>query len=255
MVKISSYNVNGIRAAHRKGFGDWIKSSSPDIICIQELRASEEQIPKEISELKYHQYHHIAEKKGYSGVSIFSKEKPIQIFVGIGIDWIDREGRVLVAEFEKFYVCSVYAPSGTTGDIRQDMKYKFLDDFYLFGKEYLKRDKGIIFCGDFNICHKEIDIHNPSRQHNTSGFLAEERKWITDFLSLGFEDVFRNLHKDEPDLYSWWSYRAASKERNKGWRIDYHFATKELNEKAVQAEIEMEWDLSDHAPVSVTYDI
>jgi len=255
LIRISSYNVNGIRAAHRKGFVDWVSKSNPDIICIQELRASEDQIPTEISDLEYYQYHHIAQKKGYSGVSIFSKEEPIQIFEGIGSDWIDREGRVLVAEYKNFYVCSVYAPSGTTGDIRQEMKYKFLDDFYEFGNKYLNKGKGIIFCGDFNICHKEIDIHNPDRQHNTSGFLAEERKWITDFLSLGFEDVFRNLHKNESGLYSWWSYRAASKERNKGWRIDYHFATEDLNEKAVHAEIEMEWDLSDHAPVSVVYDL
>ncbi len=255
MVKISSYNVNGIRAAHRKGFLDWVKESNPDIICIQELRADESQIPIQVRELGYHINIHIAEKKGYSGVAILSKEKPISIKKGIGTKWIDGEGRVIVAEYNSFFVCSVYAPSGTTGDIRQDMKYKFLDDFYLFGKEKLELEKEIIFCGDFNICHKEIDIHNPHQQHNTSGFLPDERKWISDFLSLGYEDVFRYLNHDVPDLYSWWSYRAASKQRNKGWRIDYHFATAALNKKAVSSEIEKKWDISDHAPVTISYDI
>lgn len=255
MIKISSYNVNGIRAAHRKGFIDWVEESAPDIICIQELRADETQIPEEVKALGYHQYNHVAEKKGYSGVSVYSKEKPLNVFEGLGTEWIDKEGRVLVLEFEKFFVCSVYAPSGTTGDIRQDMKYKFLDDFYKFGKKYLNKEKGMVFCGDFNICHKPIDIHNPEKQNNTSGFLPEERKWVSDFLALGYEDVFRNLHQNVPDLYSWWSYRSASKERNKGWRIDYHFATKELASKAVEAEIEMKWDISDHAPVSITYEL
>lgn len=255
MIKISSYNVNGIRAAHRKGFVDWVEESNPDIICIQELRADEHQIPEEIKSLSYHQYIHVAEKKGYSGVAIYSKKEPLNIFEGIGTDWIDKEGRVLILEFDSFYVCSVYAPSGTTGDIRQDMKYKFLEDFHAFGEKYLNKEKDIVFCGDFNICHEAIDIHNPEKQHNASGFLPEERKWVTTFLKMGYQDVFRNLHENETDLYSWWSYRAASKERNKGWRIDYHLATEKLARKAIAAEIEMKWDISDHAPVSVVYDI
>ena len=255
MIKISSYNINGVRAAHRKGFVDWVEESNPDIICIQELRADEAQLPKEILELGYHKAFHSAEKKGYSGVAIFSKEEPLKIHEGMGTEWIDKEGRVIIAEFDSYSVCSVYAPSGTTGDIRQDMKYKFLDDFYEFGQKWLQSEKPMVFCGDFNICHKEIDIHNPDKQHKTSGFLPEERAWISKFLELGYTDVFRALHEDEADLYSWWSYRAASKQRNKGWRIDYHFATKTLAEKAVSAEIEMKWNISDHAPVSVVYDI
>ncbi|HET8865317.1 MAG TPA: exodeoxyribonuclease III [Gracilimonas sp.] len=255
MVKISSYNVNGIRAAHRKGFNDWVKESDPDIICIQELRALPEQIPGDIKTLDYHEAYHIAEKKGYSGVAIYSKSKPLNVEEGIGKDWIDAEGRVIMAEFEKFRVFSIYAPSGTTGDIRQDMKMDFLDNFIRFGEQFVKDGKPSVFCGDFNICHTEIDIHNPSRQHKTSGFLPEERQWVTDFLDKGYEDVFRKLHPDKEDLYSWWSYRAASKERNKGWRIDYHLATPELAKKAVNAEIEMKWDLSDHAPVSIEYDL
>lgn len=255
MLKISSYNINGIRAAHKKGFRTWIEKTSPDIICIQELRADRSQIPKEILDLGYHKNYHIAEKKGYSGVGIFSKTKPLSVKEGIGTEWIDSEGRVLMTEFEKFRIFSVYAPSGTTGDIRQELKIKFLDDFIRFGEQFALDNKPTLFCGDFNICHQEIDIHNPQKQHKNSGFLPEERQWITDFLDLGYEDVFRKLHSNKADLYSWWSYRAASKERNKGWRIDYHFATPMLAALAQHAEIEKDWDMSDHAPVTVVYDI
>ena len=255
MIKISSYNVNGIRAAHRKGFVEWVGESNPDIICIQELRALEDQVPQEVKDLGYHEHYHIAEKKGYSGVAIYSREKPIYVDEGLGVDWVDQEGRVIIAEFDDLRVFSIYAPSGTTGDIRQDMKMDFLDNFIRFGKKYVNDEKPSVFCGDFNICHTEIDIHNPSKQHNTSGFLPEERAWVTDFLAVGYEDVFRQLHPEKKDLYSWWSYRAASKERNKGWRIDYHLATSELAQKAKVAEIEKKWDISDHAPVSITYDL
>jgi exodeoxyribonuclease-3 len=253
--KISSYNVNGIRAAHRKGFIDWVGESRPDIICIQELRATEKQIPNDIKELEYQEYYHVAEKKGYSGVAIYSKEEPIRIETGIGVNWIDSEGRIIMAEYDKFRVFSVYAPSGTTGDVRQDMKMDFLDKFIQFGEQFTNDDKPSVFCGDFNICHTEIDIHNPDKQHKTSGFLPEERQWVSDFLDKGYEDVFRRLHPNKKDLYSWWSYRAASKDRNKGWRIDYHLATPNMAEVAIEAEIEKKWDLSDHAPVSISYDI
>lgn len=255
MLKISSFNVNGIRAAHRKGFTDWVEKSDPDIICLQEVRALKEQIPKAIKELDYHADYHVAEKKGYSGVCILSKDKPIRTCSGIGVDWIDSEGRILMAEFEDLYVFSVYAPSGTTGDIRQDLKMEFLDVFYTFATDYLQKDKPVVFCGDFNICHTKIDIHNPVQNKNTSGFLPEERAWVTQLLEAGYNDVFRHLHPEKTDLYSWWSYRAASKKRNKGWRIDYHMACPKLLPAAHSARIEMEWDLSDHAPVTISYDL
>jgi exodeoxyribonuclease-3 len=255
MTTISSFNVNGIRAAHRKGFTDWIDQTSPDIICLQELRAEEHQVPKPIRKLPYHEHYHTAEKKGYSGVGILSREKPLNVEKGIGVDWIDVEGRVLMAEFSELTVFSIYAPSGSSGDDRQELKMKFLDHFLPFAEKHLKNRKPVVFCGDYNICHKSIDIHNPKRNKNTSGFLIEEREWVTRLLDSGFEDVYRNHHIDEPDLYSWWSYRAASKERNKGWRIDYHMASPGLNEAAREAVIEMEWDLSDHAPVTVSYEI
>ncbi len=255
MVRISSYNINGVRAAVKKGFCDWVESSIPDIICIQELRAEESQLPKEFKELAYHKYYHTAQKKGYSGVAILTKEEPLLIHEGIGVEWIDAEGRVLTLEFEKFNIVSAYFPSGTTGDIRQDMKMKFLEDFLKHGQEIITMGKPTIVCGDFNICHEEIDIHNPAQQHKSSGFLPEERQWVSDFLKVGFEDVFRNLNEDEKDLYSWWSYRAASKSRNKGWRIDYQMATKDIAEKGKIAVIEKEWDISDHAPVTIDYDL
>lgn len=255
MLKISSYNINGVRAAHRKGLLDWIKASDPDIICFQELRASLDQIPEEMKDLGYFECYHLAEKKGYSGVGIYSKEKPITVKEGMGVDWIDSEGRVIMAEFDSFQLFSVYVPSGSSGDIRQDLKISFLDDFIKFGKNFVEESKPTLFCGDFNICHLEIDIHNPHQQNKNSGFLPEERAWVSSFLEMGYEDVFRKLKPTDRDLYSWWSYRAASKERNKGWRIDYHFATEALAKRAVEAVIEKEWDISDHAPVSIVYDI
>lgn len=253
MLKISSLNVNGIRAAHRHGFTKWVNQTNPDIICLQELRALEHQVPPAIRQLNYHEVYHTAEKKGYSGVGILSRQEPINIQEGIGIDWIDREGRVLMAEFEDLNVFSIYAPSGTSGDERQNLKMKFLDVFLPFAQKYLQNEKPVVMCGDYNICHRPIDIHNPKRNKNTSGFLPEEREWVTRLLETGFEDAFRRLHEGEEDLYSWWSYRAASKERNKGWRIDYHMTCPYMLKAAQKATIEMEWDLSDHAPVTVSY--
>lgn len=255
MLKISSLNVNGIRAAHRHGLTKWTDHTNPDIICLQELRALENQVPDAIQNLDYHEVYHTAEKKGYSGVGILSKEEPVNIQVGIGIDWIDREGRVLMIELEDLNIFSIYAPSGTSGDERQSLKMKFLDAFLPFAKDYLNNEKPVVMCGDYNICHRPIDIHNPQRNKNTSGFLPEEREWVTRLLEAGFEDVYRRLHEGEKDLYSWWSYRAASKERNKGWRIDYHMSCPRMLEAAEEAVIEMEWDLSDHAPVTVTYNL
>lgn len=255
MLKISSYNINGVRAAHRKGFIDWINQSNPDIICIQELRANESQLPDEIKELDYHQYIVSAEKKGYSGVAIFSKNKVPIIKAGMGTDWVDSEGRVITAEYDEFRIISAYFPSGTTGDVRQEMKMKFLGDFIKWGMQFVGDSKPTIICGDFNICHLEIDIHNPEKQHKTSGFLPEERKWVTDFLDTGYVDVFRKIHPTKTDVFSWWSYRAGSKVKNKGWRIDYQMGTPDIAMKAEVAIIEKEWDISDHAPVTIIYNI
>lgn len=252
-VKIASFNLNGIRAAHRKGFNDWVKVSAPDVLCMQEVRATEEQIPADIKELGYHTYWHLAEKKGYSGVGIMSKSEPLEVESGMGVDWIREEGRVIRAEFENYRVFSIYFPSGSSGDHRQDLKMDFLGHFLPYAKQFVEDAKPTILCGDYNICHHEIDIHDPVRNATVSGFLPEERQWMTDLVESGWLDAYRHMHQGEPDLYSWWSYRARAKSKNKGWRIDYQMVSPSLEDKIVKAEIEKEVDLSDHAPVSIEY--
>ena len=252
-LKIASYNVNGIRAATKKGLVSWIKECSPDLICFQEMRSTQEDMPKDVAELDYYQYHEIAQKKGYSGVSIFSTTPANAIQNGIGVDWIDNEGRVLTAEYDEFRLVSAYFPSGTTGDVRQDMKMEFLDYFMDFATNLKQDGKPTIITGDFNICHLEVDIHNPEKQHKTSGFLPEERAWVSNLLSIGYSDAFRKIHPTLEGVYSWWSYRAGSKARNKGWRIDYQMVSDSIAERILEANIETKWNLSDHAPVTITY--
>jgi exodeoxyribonuclease-3 len=256
MQRISSINLNGIRAAHRRGFTHWLEHTQPDIVCLQELRAHEHQVPGPIrNHTDYLHYFCTADKKGYSGVGLLLKEEPNKVTYGIDLSWADSEGRMITAEYDQFAVASVYFPSGTTGDERQSMKMKFLDHFEVHAQQKLDAEKPILFCGDVNIAHTPDDIHNPVANKNTSGFLPEERKWLTNLLEMGYVDVFRQLYPGYEDLYSWWSYRAASKQRNKGWRIDYHLASPTLAQQATNAFVERSWDLSDHAPVTVEYDI
>jgi len=254
-MRISSVNVNGIRSASTKGLSQWITETKPDIVCFQELKALETDIPDAIRSLDYHQYYHPAMKKGYSGVGVLSKRKPIEVTFGMGIDWVDTEGRILTLDFGSWCLCSVYAPSGTTGDLRQNVKYAFLDAFTSFAHSLREKGKEVIFVGDMNIAHREIDIHNPVSNKNTSGFLPEEREWFTRFLDLGYIDVFRHLNPDTRDVYSWWSFRAGSRERNKGWRIDYHLASQGLQSTLIDATIETNLVVSDHAPVTCTYQL
>lgn len=252
---ISSYNVNGIRAAVKKGFVDWVTQTKPDVICLQELKADESQIPVEIRELGYHEVYHSAEKKGYSGVGILSKFEPENVEFGMGLDWVDQEGRVLKARIKGVDIYSIYAPSGTSGDLRQNLKYEFLDAFEKFTLPLLKGSNPTVLCGDFNIAHREIDIHDPVSNKKSSGFLPEERAWFTNFLNSGYKDVFRELYPELRDVYSWWTYRAGAKGNNKGWRIDYHLASGQLNQKAVSGIIEREWNMSDHVPVTIKYEL
>jgi exodeoxyribonuclease-3 len=252
---ISSYNVNGIRAAVKKGFVEWVQQTSPDVICLQELKADESQIPDEIKTLGYHEVYHPAQKKGYSGVGILSKVEPELVKIGMGLDWVDAEGRVIMARINGVDIYSVYAPSGTSGDVRQGLKYEFLDAFEAFSRPLLEQTNPVVLCGDYNIAHKEIDIHDPVSNKKSSGFLPEEREWFTNYLGMGFKDVFRELYPDLKDTYSWWTYRAGAKGNNKGWRIDYHLASPELSKKALSAKIERELDMSDHVPVTIKYDI
>ncbi len=255
-MQIVTINVNGIRSATTKGLAEYLQKHSPDIICFQELKAQEDQVPDEIKALGYFEYYHSAKKKGYSGVGLLSKQKPISVKIGCGIDWIDDEGRVIIAEFDSFYAISVYMPSGTTGDERQLVKYRFLDAFQDFILQFKSNNhKDLVICGDYNIAHKEIDIHNPVSNKNSSGFLPEERAWFSRFLESGFVDVFRELRKEEKDWYSWWSFRAGARKNNKGWRIDYQLATPGFAKKAISARIDSEPIFSDHAPVFISYDL
>lgn len=254
-ITISSVNVNGIRSATTKGLADWIQAKDHDIICFQELKALESDIPTEIRALDYHQYYHPAEKKGYSGVGIMSKLKPESVTFGMGIDWVDQEGRILTLDFGSWCVCSVYAPSGTTGDIRQEVKYRFLDAFARYAHSFAEKGKHVVFAGDINIAHREIDIHNPVSNKNTSGFLPEERDWFTKFLASGYLDVYRQINPDMHDVYSWWSFRAGSRGNNKGWRIDYHLASNSLEATILGASIETDLIVSDHAPVTCAYNM
>jgi exodeoxyribonuclease III len=250
-MKIISYNVNGIRAAINKGFLDWLKSANPDVICLQEIKALEEQLDLDaIVEAGYkYNYWFSAQKKGYSGVAILSKIKPNHVEYGTGIASMDFEGRNLRADFDEFSVMSLYLPSGTNED-RIDHKLEYMDMFQEYINTLKKEIPNLIICGDYNICHEEIDIHNPKGLSNVSGFLPVERKWIGSFINSGFIDSFRHLNK-EPHNYTWWSYRANSRANNKGWRLDYAMVSKPLQEKIKRAVILSNAVHSDHCPILV----
>ena len=251
-MKIISYNINGIRAAEKKGLSDWLKEEAPDVVCFQELKANEDQVDLKVyEELGYHIFWHSAEKKGYSGVAIFSKSKPKHVEIGCGIEKYDREGRVIRADFEDFSLMSTYMPSGSSGDERQAFKMEWLEDFRNYMRSLIKKHSRIIISGDYNICHQAIDIHDPVRNKNSSGFLPEEREWMSDFLSDGYIDSFRHIHPNKVDEYSWWSYRANARNNNKGWRIDYHMVSEQLKDRIENASILQEVKHSDHCPIKL----
>jgi exodeoxyribonuclease-3 len=247
-MKIISYNVNGIRAALQKGLDTWLASHQPDFVCLQEIKAQSEQFPHAaFSALGYTAHLFPAEKKGYSGVAILSKKQPIRVVEGMGHPEYDAEGRVIRLDFERFSLISVYFPSGTSGEERQAVKYRFLDDFEAHVQSLRAQGLSLIVCGDVNICHKAIDIHNPVSNKNTTGFLPEERAWMDRFTALGYIDSFREFHT-APHQYTWWSYRFNSRAQNKGWRIDYQFLTPELRPHLIAANILSEAHHSDHCP-------
>ncbi len=248
-MKIVTYNVNGIRAAMSKGRIDWISQVSPDVLCVQEIKANPDQVGVfEFEELGYHHYWYPAQKKGYSGVAIFTKQKPKHIEYGCGIKEYDDEGRILRIDFEEFSVMSVYHPSGSSGDLRQAFKMEWLGAFLNYINQLKATYPKLVICGDFNICHKAIDIHNPKSNANTSGFLPEEREWMEQFINSGFVDSFRYFNQ-EPHQYSWWSYRAGSRAKNLGWRIDYNFVTDNLKNRISRSVILPSAIHSDHCPV------
>lgn len=253
-MKIISYNVNGIRAAINKGFLEWLDATKPDVICLQEIKAIHEQIPLlDFEAMGYHHYWFPAEKKGYSGVGILSLQKPDQVVTGMQMPQYDREGRFLRADFGDLSVVSVYHPSGSSGEERQAFKMQWLDDFNNCIADLRKHRPNLIVSGDYNICHQAIDIHDPVRNATVSGFLPEERAWMSDFLASGFIDSFRQLVK-EAHHYSWWSYRANARTNNKGWRIDYNMLTESLLPHLKSAGIMPEAVHSDHCPVWVEID-
>tara|TARA_R110001583_G_scaffold103863_3_gene251117 strand:+ start:5537 stop:6295 length:759 start_codon:yes stop_codon:yes gene_type:complete len=249
-MKIISYNVNGIRAALKKGFIDWLIATNADVVCIQETKAHKEQLDLSLFEEAGYPFHYwfSAQKKGYSSVAILSKTKPNHIEYGTGIESMDFEGRNLRVDFDDVSVMSLYLPSGTN-NARLEFKLNYMAEFQEYVNNLRKEIPNIVICGDYNICHEAIDIHNP-KMKNVSGFLPIEREWIGEFIASGFIDSFRYLNK-EPHHYSWWSYRANARNNNKGWRIDYNMVSEPLKKRIERAYILPEAKHSDHCPIVV----
>ncbi|HEX9981416.1 MAG TPA: exodeoxyribonuclease III [Flavobacterium sp.] len=250
-MKIISYNVNGIRAAINKGFIQWLQQADPDVICLQEIKATAEQVPLLDFELAGYSYHYWfpAEKKGYSGVAILSKIRPDHVEFGIGIPHMDMEGRNIRADFGDISVMSLYLPSGTNA-LRIPHKFMYMEDFHKYIHDLKKQRPNLIICGDYNICHEAIDIHDPVRNVRVSGFLPEERAWLGCFLEDGFIDSFRHFNK-EPHHYTWWSNFANSRGNNKGWRLDYALVSRPLENRLKRSVILPEAKHSDHCPILV----
>ncbi|WP_069659517.1 exodeoxyribonuclease III [Arcticibacter eurypsychrophilus] len=256
-MKLITYNVNGIRSALSKDWLTWLEAANPDIICLQEIKASPDQIITALpllEKLGYEHYWYPAQKKGYSGTAILSKISPTHVEYGCGDCDYDFEGRVLRADFEGFSVLSTYFPSGSSGDLRQAFKYRFLKDFQVYVDQLKLSRPNLIISGDYNICHKPIDIHNPKSNANSSGFLPEEREWMENFINAGFVDTFREFNPD-PHHYTWWSFRAGARAKNLGWRIDYNLVSEGLRSTLKRSSILSQAIHSDHCPVLVEFDL
>ncbi|SKB85861.1 exodeoxyribonuclease-3 [Sphingobacterium nematocida] len=249
-MKIVTYNVNGLRAALKKDWIGWLNTVNPDVVCLQEIKATPDQVPEIafLEQMGYEHYWYPAQKKGYSGTAILTRISPNHVEYGCGHEDYDFEGRIIRADFDNVSVMSTYFPSGTTGDVRQTFKYRFLDDFQAYAGKLVQEKSNLVVCGDFNICHRAIDIHNPKSNANTSGFLPEEREWMENFINSGFIDTFRHMNAD-PHNYTWWSYRAGSRGKNLGWRIDYNMASVALKDRIKSASILSDAVHSDHCPV------
>ncbi len=250
-LKMLSWNVNGLRAVNNKGFLSWFKREAPDILCLQETKAHPDQLPPELLEVPgYQAYFVSAERKGYSGVALYSRIKPDSIKTGLDIKRFDLEGRTLIAEYKHFILFNIYYPNGKAS--RERLKYKM--DYYEAFLDYLltvkNRKSNIIICGDVNTAHKEIDLARPKENEKVSGFLPEERAWLDRLVELGFVDTFR-LHNDRPGQYTWWDMKSRARERNVGWRIDYFFVSDNLKKKVTKAFIMSEVAGSDHCPVGI----
>jgi len=253
-MRVISVNCNGIRSATTKGMFTWLKRQRPDVICLQEIKALESDVPEEARPWKnWHAFYHPAEKKGYAGVAVYSKHEPDNVVIGTGIDWIDAEGRYLQVDFGNLSVISLYLPSGSASEAAQAKKFKFLDAFMPYLQKLKKSGREVIMVGDWNIAHKEIDLKNWRGNKKNSGFLPEERAWLTKlFDEVGYVDVFRRLIP-LPDQYTWWSNRGDAWNKNVGWRIDYHICTPGIAATAEYARIYKDERFSDHAPLSIDY--
>ena len=251
-MKFVSWNVNGLRAVMGKNFVDIFSSFDADFFCLQETKLQEGQI--DLSFSGYKSYWNYAEKKGYSGTAIFTKLEPLNVTYGIGIEDHDKEGRVITLEYDDFYMVDAYIPNSQDGLKRLEYRMKWEDDFrsYLL---FLKEKKSVVYCGDLNVAHKEIDLKNPKTNRMNAGFTDEERGKMTELLSSGFIDTFRLLHPNEKDIYSWWSYRFKAREKNTGWRIDYFIVSEDLKDKVKEANIHTDVFGSDHCPVSLVLDL
>ena len=253
-IKIATYNVNGIRSAVSKGLLDWIISENPDVLCFQEIKADLQSIDQKLfTDLGYFCHWYPAEKKGYSGVGVVSKISPESVVFGCGNQLYDREGRIIQVNFKEFSLISSYHPSGSTGDERQAFKMVWLDFFRQYIKQQLNNFPNLIVSGDYNICNKPIDIHNPASNAKSSGFLPEEREWFDNFLEMGFVDSFRKINQ-LPKQYSWWSFRAGARGKNLGWRIDYNLVSKSLESKISDSYLLPNAKHSDHCPCVLVLD-
>lgn len=250
-MKIYSWNVNGLRAVLKKGFLEWINEEQPDVLCIQETKLQENQLEDSFKNIEgYYSYFSFAEKKGYSGTATYTKEKPISVKHGIGIQRFDSEGRILITEFEKFTLFNIYFPNGQMNEERLTYKMEFYDALLDYCNKLVAEGKKLIICGDYNTAHTEMDIKNAKANEKTSGFLPMERAWMDKFIANGYTDAYRYKNPDKIE-YSWWSYMFKARERNTGWRIDYHFVSNNLLEEVKDARILNEVMGSDHCPVMV----
>jgi exodeoxyribonuclease-3 len=255
-MKIVTWNVNGVRACYKKNLIQFVEMEKPDILCLQETKAHIDQVEENVRKLNYpFSYWYSAEKRGYSGVATYCRQEPKAIKLGIDIAEYDREGRVVITDFDKFLLYNIYFPNGGASEVRHEFKQKFLVDLNKHLKQVLKSGREIILVGDYNVAHKEIDVYDPVRLSKESGFLPEEREWFSSFLDLGFIDTFRYFRPNEKDRYSWWSYREFARLSNRGWRIDYICVSVGLKNKIVSADILDGIEGSDHCPVVLNLDL
>ena len=248
-MKFISWNVNGLRACMQKGFADFFQSADADIFCVQETKLQEGQI--DFAPDGYFCYWNYAEKKGYSGTAIFTKKEPISVTYGMGIEEHDKEGRLITLEFDDFYFITVYVPNSKRELLRLDYRMEWEDAF----RDYMNEKKPVVFCGDLNVAHCEIDLKNPKTNHNNAGFTDQERNKFTQLLDSGYTDTFRYFYPDATGIYSWWSYMFKAREKNAGWRIDYFVTSKSLDKKLIDAKIHTDIFGSDHCPVELEIDL